>query len=120
MSGGIRTSDQRPMHDQVSVAPDWRGEVGIAAQSQAEMTDIVRAIDRLRLAVKDQLVDESSRRRCRRPPQHPIEQLRLQRLSLGKAQLDDLGLGEESAQLLNLLRVRRIVNTVHAGLPPRF
>jgi len=96
VSGCVRAGNQRAMHNQVSVAPDWRGEVGIAAQSQAEMTDIVRAIDGLRLAAKDQLVDESSRRRCRRPPQHPIEQLRLQRLSLGKGQPDDLGLGEEA------------------------
>src|SRR6266478_4603552 len=118
MSGGIRTSDQRPMHDQVSVAPDWRGEMGIAAQSQAEMAYIVRAIDGLRLAAKDQLVDESSCRRCRGAPQHPIEKLSLQRLSLSKALPDDRGLGEQSAQLLNLLGVGRVVNTVHAGLPP--
>src|SRR5215475_13293387 len=99
------------MDNEVGVAANRRREMDITAQSQAEMADIVRAIDGLRLAAKHQLVDESSCRRSRGAAQQPIEQLRPQRLSFGKTRPGDLGLGKESAQLLNLPGVGRVVNT---------
>ena len=46
------------MHDQVGVAADRRGEVGVAAQVQAEMADIVGRVDRLRLGAQHHLVDD--------------------------------------------------------------
>src|SRR5439155_6226749 len=93
--------------------------MGVATQSQAEMADIARAVGGLRLATEHQLVDESGCWHRSSSPQHPIEQLRLRRLSPCKARSDDPGFDKQSAQLLNLLRVRRVVNTVHAGLSPR-
>src|SRR6266851_1695210 len=36
---------QRAMHDEIGIAPDRRGEMGIAWQGETEMADIVRAVD---------------------------------------------------------------------------
>ncbi|MGT2485776.1 hypothetical protein ACU4GA_06680 [Methylobacterium oryzae CBMB20] len=39
--------DERPVHDQVGVAPDRRGEMRVAAQVEAEMPEILRRVDGL-------------------------------------------------------------------------
>ena len=54
--------DQGAMHDQVGIAADRRGEVGVARQRQAEMAEIVGAVDRLALAAQHGLVDQPGHR----------------------------------------------------------
>src|SRR6516162_1387556 len=77
---GMCTRNQRPMYDQIGVAPDRRGEMSIAPQSQSEMTDIIGAVGRLCLAAEHKFINEGCRR-CRScAPQDPVEQLRLWRL----------------------------------------
>ena len=78
-----RLGGQRAMHDEVGVAPDWRGKMCVARQGQAEMADIVRAVDRLRLAAQHQLVDDLRLRGLPGAYQDPVEQLRPQHLALG-------------------------------------
>ena len=53
------------MDDQVGVAADRRGEVGVARQRQAEMAEIVGAVHRLALAAQDGLVDQPRHRLVR-------------------------------------------------------
>src|SRR5262249_5316782 len=46
----LASGDQRAMYQQVGIAADRRGEMGIARKGKAEMPDIHRAINSLRLA----------------------------------------------------------------------
>ena len=54
--------DQGAMDDQVGIAADRRGEVGVARQRQAEMAEVVGAVDGLALAAQDGLVDQPGHR----------------------------------------------------------
>ena len=49
--------NKRPMHKQVGVAADRRREMRIVTKCQPEMTDVVGAVHRLRLATKHRLID---------------------------------------------------------------
>ena len=51
-------ADQRPMHQQVGVAADRAGEMGVARQGEAEMADVLRAVGGLGLAAQHRLVDQ--------------------------------------------------------------
>ncbi len=46
------------MDDEVRKAADRRGEVGVAGEGEAEMAEIVGAVDGLALAAQDGLVDQ--------------------------------------------------------------
>ena len=50
--------DQGAVDDQVGVAADRRGEVGVAVQVQPEVADVVGGIDRLHLGAQHDLVDD--------------------------------------------------------------
>ena len=51
-------ADQRAMHHEVGIAADRRGEMGVAAQVEAEVADVLGGIDGLRLRAQHDLVDE--------------------------------------------------------------
>ncbi|MNE10564.1 hypothetical protein D3C80_1032810 [compost metagenome] len=59
----VQAADQAAVNDQVGIAPDRRGEVGVAVQVQTEVTDVVRRIDGLHLGAQDHLVDHLGVRR---------------------------------------------------------
>ena len=46
------------MHDEIGIAPDRRGEMGVAAEIEAEMAKILRRIFRLGLAAQHHFVDQ--------------------------------------------------------------
>ena len=54
----LQRADQRAMDDQVGIAADRRGEVGVAAEVQAEMADVLRAVFGLRLRAQHHLVEK--------------------------------------------------------------
>ena len=65
----LERADQRAMHDQIGVAADRRGEVGVAAKIEAEMAVILRRIFRLRLAAQNHQIasrTDADLRRSRR------------------------------------------------------
>src|SRR6516164_1594428 len=116
---GVGAGSQRSMDHKIGIAPDRRREMAIAAQSQPELTNIIGAVGGLCLAAEDQFVDDG-RRRCRRcTPQDPVKQLWLQRLPFCEAETGDADLVEDYTQLLQLFRVGRVMNTVHARSPLR-
>src|SRR5215470_2145317 len=90
--------------------------MSIAAQSQAEMTNVVWAVDGLCLAAKDEVIDEGRLWSSRRAAQHPVEQLRFEGLPFGKGETGNACLREKSPQSLHLLRVRRVMHAIHARL----
>ena len=47
------------MDDQVGIAADRRGEMGVAGQGEAEMADILRIVLRLGLTAEDHLVNRN-------------------------------------------------------------
>ena len=118
-SRSVGAGDQRAMDEQIGIAPDRRGEMGVAPKPQPEMADIGRAVGGLRLAAQHELVDERRHRTRLCPPQQSVEQLRLWRLTLGKREAGDTELLEEIAQRRDLFRVGRVVDPVHAGLAAR-
>ena len=70
-------ADQRAMHQQIGVAADRAGEMRVARQREAEMTDIVGAVCRLRLAAQHHLVDQRRFRRAGDAAQHAVEIARM-------------------------------------------
>ena len=55
----IERADQRPMDDEIGVAANRRGEMGVAAQVEAEMAVVLVAVFGLRLGAQHHLVDQS-------------------------------------------------------------
>src|SRR5919106_1435285 len=54
----VERADQRPMHDQVGIAPDRRGEMGVVAEIEPEMADVARRVGCLALGAQHQLRDD--------------------------------------------------------------
>src|SRR5579871_4259001 len=50
--------DQSAMHDEIRVAPDRRGEMGVAFEIEAEMSVVLGSIFGLSLAAQHDLIDE--------------------------------------------------------------
>ena len=46
------------MHDEIGIAPDRRGEMRIAPEVEAEMSDVLRRIDGLCLGAQHHFVDD--------------------------------------------------------------
>src|ERR1700704_5438900 len=88
----------------------------VAPERKAEMADILGAVERLRLAAQDELVDHRGVGRAGSLLQQPVEVARSYRLPLGEAQADAFQPLEKLAQSLELGRIRRIVDAVHARL----
>ena len=61
------------MHDEIGIAADGRGEMGVAAQVEAEMPVVLRGILGLRLRAQHHLVDEFLDIAAFHPRQNPIE-----------------------------------------------
>src|SRR5215469_3707859 len=91
--------------------------MGVAAQRQTEMPDVVEAVGRLRLAAQYKVVDQWCFHGSGGAAQYAVEQLGLDRLPLSQCQSGNTGLYEKDAQRLDLLRIGRVVDAVHAGLP---
>src|SRR5215467_11356128 len=98
------------MDEEVGVAADRRREMGVTAQRQTEMPDIVRAIGGLRLTAQNQIVDESGLRGSRRAAQNTVEELGLQNLPLGEREAGNAHVFEKDAQCLDFFWIGRVVN----------
>ncbi|EXI77174.1 MAG: hypothetical protein AW12_03136 [Candidatus Accumulibacter sp. BA-94] len=105
----------RAVHQQIGVAADRRGEMGVMLIGEAEMADVVRAVDRL----------------AQRAQHHRLQQLDVgttldarqqfgvvTRRRLVTAAEREAELAEELAQRIQLLGRRSFVNPVQAGLLP--
>ena len=111
----LQRADQRAMHDQVGIAADRRGEVGVFRQVQAEMADIVGVVDRLRLAAQHHVVHHRSRAAVPLAfGQNAVEGARLHHLALGEADAEGAQEVGEGEQLL--LRRRRRARGRSAGV----
>ncbi len=108
------------MHDEIGIAPDRRGEVGVARQGETEMPEIVWAVDGLGLGSQHQLVDHRDLRPSGRARQDAVEQLRPDDLALCQGKAGNPQLVEEIAQGRQLFRVGLVMHAVEAGLTPRF
>src|SRR5579871_2266312 len=80
----LAAGDERAMNKEVGIAPDRRGEVAVTRQSKTEMTDIDRAIDGLRLAAQDELMDHFGEGAGRGLLEKTGEHLRPDDLAAGK------------------------------------
>ena len=100
------------MHEQIGIAADRAGEMSIARQSEAEMTNIVGAIGGLRLAAQHHFADQLRFGRADVTTQHPIEIARMQLIAGWQR---DTQRREEATQGVELgIRWRRM-DPVHAG-----
>ena len=52
-----QAGDQRPVDQEVRIAPNGRGEMHVFRQAKTEMTNVIDAVNRLRLAAKNQFID---------------------------------------------------------------
>src|SRR3546814_13391725 len=55
---------------QIGVAADRRGEVGVVGEREAEVAEVVGAVDRLALRAQDQLVHQQDRKSTRLNSSH--------------------------------------------------
>ena len=93
----LQGAHQRAMDDQVGVAADRRGEMGVAAEVEAEMADVLRAVFGLRLGAQHHLVQQGPVLALADMLEEPVELRRPQVAALGQRHLDRL---EEVAQRL--------------------
>src|SRR5262249_27626065 len=54
----LERAQESAMDDEVGIAADWRGEMGVAAQVEAEMAVVLRRIFGLSLRAEHHLVDQ--------------------------------------------------------------
>src|SRR5690606_17677301 len=94
-----KRSHQRPMDDQVRVAPDRRGEMRVTAEIETEVANILGAVLGLRLGAQYDLVDEIRSRQRFRLSQNAIEVCRPQ-LSWRQSQIQRLQELPERRKLL--------------------
>ena len=97
------------MHDQVGIAADRRGEMGVAVQVQPEVADIVGAVDGLHLGAQHHLVDDLGVWRVAHLLQQPVEALGARRLAHAPAHVEG---GEKVGEVLQLLLAGRLVHPV--------
>ena len=102
-------ADQAPVHDQVGIAPDGRGEVGVAIQVQTEVAHVLRRIDGLHLGAQHDLVDHVGVFGVARLVQQLVEPLGRARLALVPRLADGR---QEVGQIEDLLLTGRVVDAV--------
>ena len=100
---------QSAVHDQVGVAADGRGEVGVPGQVQPEVADVLGGVDRLHLGPQDHLVDDLGVGRVAGLLQQLVEAVGARRLALRPRDAQRL---QEVDQRLHLLRARGVVDAV--------
>ena len=93
----LQRTHQRAVDDQVGIAADGRGEMGVAAQVEAEMADVLRAVFGLRLGAQHHLVEQRPVLGFLDAVEQPVELRRPQIAALGQRQVDRL---QEVAQRL--------------------
>ena len=97
------------MHDQVGVAADRAGEVGVFRQVQPEVADVLGIVLRLHLAAQDHLVDDIGVRPLTGVVQQLVEAVGVGRLALAPGDVQRL---QEVGQGLHLLGAGRVVDAV--------
>ena len=106
----LERADQRAVHDQVGIAPDRRGEMGIAAQVEAEMAVVLRGVFGLGLAAQHDLIDELLGVAALHPVENEVEAAPAGALRLlGKR---DVERRQELAQRVELLQRRLVMDAV--------
>ncbi len=97
------------MDDQVGIAPDRRGEVGVAVQVQTEVADVLRGVEGLHLGAQDDFVDDLGVRGVAGFFQQLVEALGVRRLALVPGLADGV---QEVGQVEDLLLAGRVVNAI--------
>ncbi len=97
------------MDDQVGIAPDGRGEVGVAVQMQTEVADVLGAVDGLHLGAQDDFVDDLGVRSVAGLFQQLVEALGVRRLALVPGLADGV---QEVGQVEDLLLAGRVVDAI--------
>ena len=105
----IQGANQRAMDDEVGVAADRRGEVGVAAQVEAEVPIIFMGVLGLRLGAKNDFVDKPLGGLALRARKNTIEVRGAHMLALGEL---DPQRRQELAELAELLHRWRVVGAV--------
>ena len=103
-------ADQRAMDEQVGVAADRRGEVGVGRQRQPEMAEPLGPVARLHLRAEQLLHDLLAALGLAEPLDDPVERARLDHLP--ERELDAEGV-QIILQRDELLAARRLVDAVH-------
>jgi hypothetical protein len=78
----LQRRDEGAVDEEVGVAPDRRGEVGVFRQVQAEVADVLGVVLGLHLGAQDHLVDDGFVRPLAHLLQQPVEPLGLWGLAL--------------------------------------
>ena len=105
----IERADQRPMDDEIGVAANGRGEMGVAAQVEAEMAVVLVAVFGLRLGAQHHFVDQGLDRLPAHAAQDAVEMRRAHALALGQFDADG---AEELDQVVELLDARRVMGAI--------
>src|SRR5579885_2952247 len=101
-----KARDQGAVNEYVRVAPE----------RQAKMTEVPRRIDGLCLAAQDQLMNERRMGRVGGPPEHRVEMMWPEHLTLGQRKTGDAEASQELAERVELRGIGWLVDAVHAGL----
>ena len=102
-------ADQGAVHDEIGVAADRRGEVGVAAQVEAEMAEILRRIFGLRLAAQHDLVDQPLDLAAFDLGKNAIEAVGFQHAALGQRDVDRR---QKFAQRIEFFLGRLVVHAI--------
>ena len=81
----VEGADQRPVDDEVGVAADRRGEMGVASQVEAEMAVVLVAVFGLGLGAQHHLVDQRLDRLPLHAAQNAVEVRRPDPVALAPA-----------------------------------
>ena len=85
------TADQRAVHDQVGVATDGRGEVGVGLQRQAEVPEIFGVVVGLGYGTESGDIDQLRLIRVLGLGEKPIEVRGFQNLTFGEGEATGVG-----------------------------
>ncbi len=107
------------MHDQVGIAADGRGEVGVFGQVQAEVSDIGRIVDCLCLASQHHVIHHRFMRFALGLVQDAVEGAGLDHLALGEADVEGAQEVGEGKELFLRWRVMHAVDQRGPGLLQR-
>ena len=113
----VKPANQGAVDQQIGVAADRAGEMGVAGQTQSKMADIFRCVGGLRLAAQHDFVDD---RRVFRAGDHLQDMIQVARMDLVAGRQGDVELAQEVAQVLQFFFRWWRVHAIHAGLAAAF
>ena len=104
--------DQGAVHQQIGIAADRRGEVGVAREAEPKVADVAGAVGRLRLGAQDHQAGDPDISGVFEQGEEPVEGIGTDGAA---SRQGEPAAAEKFAQRFELRRVGPVVDAVHAG-----